>query len=45
MNIDDVSKIVGEEDPEFTYSVEGLVGSDTVEFELVRKSGKYRKTK
>ncbi|WP_195252004.1 MBG domain-containing protein [Romboutsia sp. 1001713B170207_170306_H8] len=39
VNIDDVSKVVGEEDPEFTYSVEGLVGSDTVEFELVREAG------
>lgn len=36
---DDTSKAYGDDDPEFTATVDGLVGDDTVEYEFSRAQG------
>ena len=39
VTIEDASKVYGEEDPDFEYTISGLVGDDNVDFELVREEG------
>lgn len=39
LSIDDVTKIYGEEDPEFTYSVNGVIDKEELVFNLTRKQG------
>ena len=39
VTVADASKTYGEDDPEFSAEVEGVVGADTVEYELVRADG------
>ena len=36
---DDVSKSYGEDDPELTYEVNGVIGEDEIEFTISRESG------
>ena len=39
VTVDNQSKVYGEEDPELTYSVEGIVGEDILEFNPYRAEG------